>query len=108
MTGQKREPIIIFEGESNTVYTWDNKHFQVDYIGIENGEVYCNCYFSSYDRQEVCNVALKEEVKILKKKNLQINNSKVNKLLNLALDKACSFGELMNCYTISKKLMLDM
>ena len=103
---QPREFFKIISGNIEIVaYTWDEKWFQVDTIDLNDNFDYCEGAFDSEVKavtyaqkryRQIETAQLKEKALILIKKNQKVNNKIVAKLLALAVDTACSYGELKN------------
>jgi len=103
---QPREFFKIISGNTEIVaYTWDEQSYQVDTIDLADNFDYCEGAFISESKaiayaqkihRRIETVQLKEKALVLIKKNQKVNNKIVGKLLTLAVDTACSYGELKN------------
>jgi len=106
---QSRQPREFFKVISGNIeivaYTWDEKWFQVDTIDLIDNFDFCEHSFDSELKaivyaqkrhRQIETAQLKEKALILIKKNQKVNNKIVAKLLALAVDTACSYGELKN------------
>jgi len=103
---QPRELFKLISGNIEIVaYTWDEKWFQVDTIDLIDNFDFCEKSFDSEVKavtyaqkrhRQIETTQLKEKALVLIKKNQKVNNKIVAKLLTLAVDTACSYGELKN------------
>ena len=103
---QPREFFKIISGNTEIVaYTWDEQSYQVDTIDLTDNFDYCEGAFESEVKavtyaqkihKKIETAQLKEKALVLIKKNQKVNNKIVGKLLTLAVDTACSYGELKN------------
>ena len=103
---QPREFFKVIYGNTEIVaYTWDEQSYQVDTIDLTDNFDYCEGAFESEVKavtyaqkihKKIETAQLKEKALVLIKKNQKVNNKIVGKLLALAVDTACSYGELKN------------
>ena len=103
---QPREIYKVISGSIEIVaYTWDGQSYQVDTIVLADNFDYCEGVFDSDVKavvyaqkryRQIETAQLKEKALTLIKKNQKVNNKIVAKLLALAIDTACSYGELKN------------
>jgi len=101
-----REFFKVVSGNTEIVaYTWDNQSFQVDTIDLTDNFDYCEGAFKTEELaieyaqnryRQIETEQLKEKALLLIKQNQKVNNKTVTKLLTLAIDVACSYGELKN------------
>ena len=96
---------VISDNIEIVAYTWDGQSYQVDTIDLTDNFDYCEGAFDSEVKaityaqkryRQIETAQLKEKALILIKKNQKVNNKIVAKLLALAVDAACSYGELKN------------
>jgi len=106
---QSRQPREIYKVISGNIeivaYTWDEQSYQVDTIDLTDNFDYCEGAFDSEIKaiayaqkryRQIETAQLKEKALVLIKKNQKVNNKIATKLLALAIDTACSYGELKN------------
>jgi len=101
-----REFFKIISGNTEIIgYTWDNQSFQVDTIDLTDNFDYCEGAFKTEELaiayaqkryKQIETAQLKEKALLLISQNKKVNNRVVTKLLTLAIDAACSYGELKN------------
>ena len=97
---QAASPVIIDRIKGVTLYTWDNKFFQVD-VDFPDDSFCIGCFESLETAQRQFYKTIVEQINYAFRELPE----KVQRLLNLASNSAAYIGEVRNCVVISLKLL---
>ena len=97
----QNKPHILDRIKGVTLYTWDNKFFQVD-LDISSEESFCiGCFESLEAAQREFFKAIIDQINYFHHEL----PAKVQRLLSLASNSAAYLGEVRNCVIISLKIL---